>query len=85
MLGVIDRFEAHQAVILIESEKREIIVTKNTLPLEAVEGTWLNITQTGQDAYTFQINMNQTNKQRSKAQSLREKLLNKNQKSAYKK
>lgn len=85
MLGVIDRFESDLAVILIESEHREIIVAKNALPTDALEGTWLTITEISEDAYTFQINVEQTKKQRKKVQSLREQLLQKKQQSAYKK
>lgn len=42
--GVIDRFENHdQAVILIESLNKEIIVDKSRLPEGSLVHTWVNI------------------------------------------
>lgn len=75
MLGVIDRIEEDLAVILIEEEKRELVIPKDELPEHATTGTWLQITTIKADTYEFVINETKTNEQKTRVQHLREQLL----------
>src|SRR5690625_2877999 len=50
--GILDRMENDQAIILIESIDKTLIVQKDSLPAHVRANTWLNIDLIG---YTYQV------------------------------
>lgn len=73
MKGVLDRFEDDKAVILIETEKMEIIVDKNKLPDRSDVSTWFDIEKQNED-YKLTIDSDKTKQMKQKSADLRAKL-----------
>ncbi|MEC1157848.1 DUF3006 domain-containing protein [Cytobacillus horneckiae] len=80
-----DRKEGNQAVILIESLKKQITVHAEKLPEDCFPGTWLKIElQDGQPSH-IHIDKDKTEKEQAKTAGLLAKLQSKKGKSNYKK
>lgn len=86
MKGIIDRFEGDVAVILAETENREILVPIKELPDECKVHSAVNIHESDENIYpviTFDTETDQKKKQTSS--DLRKALLNRKQNSKLKK
>src|SRR5699024_5900131 len=76
-IGVIDRFVNEKAVILIENERKEIVMHKSDLPRDCREGTWLLISEHLDGSFTAIIQDELTNKNKKESKRLIEHLKNK--------
>jgi len=52
MRAVIDRFEGDYAVVLFGEEGIKVDIPRKLLPVDASEGTWLNVTLVADDKET---------------------------------
>jgi len=86
MKGVIDRFtDRNQAVILIESIGKEIVVSRNDLPRGAKAQDWVNLKQINGTFQVISIDRKKTTAQRLKVEKLQAKLRARSRGSKFKK
>ena len=64
--AVIDRFEGRMAVLLVGDVEQRLVLPRNVLPKEALEGTVLNI--------SFEIDQTATNDTKRRVQDLIDRL-----------
>lgn len=83
--GVIDRFEENLAVILIEAEKKELIIDVAKLPEGAKPGIWLKLKQLENEEWLIEIDLETTEVESNKTSDLLSKLRAKSKVSKFKK
>lgn len=76
-VGVVDRIYKNKAIILIDSEKKEVIVNQDDLPTDCQEGTWLLIYVYSDGTYNIIAQQDLTEKNKRKSNMLINKLLKK--------
>lgn len=74
MKGVLDRIENGYAIILIESNKEELIIPVNQLPAGSSAGTWFSISIENEQVTQLTIDQKTTLQKRQTAEQLRNKL-----------
>lgn len=77
LLGVVDRIEKQKATILIDSEKKEMIINPSYLPDKCGVGTWLLINKYSDGSYVINVQSELTNKNKEESKYLMEQLLKK--------
>jgi len=73
--GIIDRMYDGKAVILLESEKKEIIVNEKNLPEGSEVNTWLYIEMKEEVYHVHSIDYRKTKKEKEKTKLLLQQLL----------
>lgn len=76
-VGVVDRIYKNEAIILIDSEKKEMIVNQDDLPTDCQEGTWLYIYIYSDGTYNIIAQPNLTEENKWKSNMLINELLKK--------
>ncbi|PAV30833.1 hypothetical protein CIL05_03685 [Virgibacillus profundi] len=72
--GMLDRFEQHQAVILIEELNKELILPRHKLPSGSKENTWFTIEKQGKAFEIVSIDSKKTLKEAEETKDLMEKI-----------
>lgn len=70
VVGVIDRIESNQAVILIESEREELLVHTKHLPEDCYEGMWVIVNKYFNGTYQIKPQHDLTEKYNKKSKTL---------------
>lgn|SRR5699024_3257493 len=74
-VGVVDKIINNKAIILLEGEKREMIINKAELPHDCKDGTWVLINIYSDETYDISVQKDLTEKNKRKSQMLFDQLL----------
>src|SRR5690625_4913566 len=69
-IGVVDRIEYYQAVILLDGKKSELTFHINKLPIHCSVGTWFLVNEYSDGTYSIIVQEELTKKNKSKSNHL---------------